>query len=72
MNLVTGVRKCACEDEEFRGLVDDFIQRNIDKIINNKHFYGLPDLKVEIIGILYSALYDILFFLKYIFHQRYM
>lgn len=45
-----GVRKCACEDEEFRGLVDDFIQRNIDKIINNKHFYGLPDLKVEIIG----------------------
>ena len=38
------------EDQTFRGRIDDFIQQNIQNVVNSKHFFGLPELKMEIIG----------------------
>ena len=38
------------EDQTFRERIDDFIQQNIKSVVNSKHFFGLPELKVEIIG----------------------
>ena len=34
----------------FRQRIDDFIQQNIQSVVNSKHFFGLPELKMEIIG----------------------
>ncbi|KAL8612626.1 hypothetical protein ACOMHN_044567 [Nucella lapillus] len=39
-----------CEDVSFRDRVDGFIQRNVKSVISSKHFFGLPELRVEIIG----------------------
>lgn len=46
---LAGIRRYA-EDLTFRQRIDDFIQQNIQSVVNSKHFFGLPELKMEIIG----------------------
>lgn len=45
----TGIRKFA-HDEELRQKANCFIQNNIDEVTKSKHFYGLPRVKIEIVG----------------------
>ncbi|XP_076454489.1 uncharacterized protein LOC143289409 [Babylonia areolata] len=44
-----GIRMLS-EDLTFRAGVDSFIQANMKSVIDSKHFFGLPELKVEIVG----------------------
>ena len=39
-----------CEDLGFRDQVDAFIRTNVHKVISSKRFFGLPELRVEMIG----------------------
>ncbi len=46
---VSDVRMCA-EDESFRSRVNDYIQDNIDAVMNSKNFFSLPRIQLEVIG----------------------